>query len=386
MTDGTREYNAAQLPRSRPSTTWPSRRCCGSRSPRAQELAPHGCTAVALTPGWMRSEMMLENYGVTEDNWREATVGNPHFAAISETPALRRAARSPRWPPTRDVARAATAARSPPAASRASTASPTSTARSPTAGATWSRSRTRACRPTRPATAEAPAGVTPHCGRGRTRRGHPPHPSDTQSRRRRWCRAMHFHPTSRPRPGRRCSPAPSAASPAPRPRAPAHHDRPLARLRRRLPVRRLLAGSQDPHRLRDRHRRVGPRRRPVDAAGLRTPAVESILVRSADRCDDRRRGRALAARLDAPPEVARACTARATRPRSRPRGGRTALVAGRAARRPRRRRRTTSRRSSARSPPSGARHAGVTLHEAGGGTIEQGVRRHRSSRTSSAPS
>ena len=42
----------------------------------------------------------------------------------------------------------ATAARSRPAGSRASTASPTSTARSPTAGATWSRSRTRACRPT----------------------------------------------------------------------------------------------------------------------------------------------------------------------------------------------------------------------------------------------
>ena len=53
---------------------------------QAQELAPHGCTAVALTPGWMRSEMMLEIYGVTEDNWREATVGSPHFVAISETP------------------------------------------------------------------------------------------------------------------------------------------------------------------------------------------------------------------------------------------------------------------------------------------------------------
>jgi hypothetical protein len=34
----------------------------------------------------MRSEMMLENYGVSEDNWREAKVGSPHFVAISETP------------------------------------------------------------------------------------------------------------------------------------------------------------------------------------------------------------------------------------------------------------------------------------------------------------
>jgi NAD(P)-dependent dehydrogenase (short-subunit alcohol dehydrogenase family) len=50
----------------------------------ARELAPHGCTAVALTPGWLRSEMMLEHFGVTEATWREAAV--PHFAAISESP------------------------------------------------------------------------------------------------------------------------------------------------------------------------------------------------------------------------------------------------------------------------------------------------------------
>ncbi len=31
-----------------------------------QELKPHGCTAVALSPGWLRSEQMLDNYGVTE--------------------------------------------------------------------------------------------------------------------------------------------------------------------------------------------------------------------------------------------------------------------------------------------------------------------------------
>jgi NAD(P)-dependent dehydrogenase (short-subunit alcohol dehydrogenase family) len=51
----------------------------------AQELGPREATAVALTPGWMRSELMLEHHGVTEDNWREATERTPHFC-ISETP------------------------------------------------------------------------------------------------------------------------------------------------------------------------------------------------------------------------------------------------------------------------------------------------------------
>ncbi|SEE17899.1 NAD(P)-dependent dehydrogenase, short-chain alcohol dehydrogenase family [Streptomyces sp. 2231.1] len=49
------------------------------------ELGPRGATAVALTPGWMRSEIMLEAFGVREDNWREALDREPHFA-VSETP------------------------------------------------------------------------------------------------------------------------------------------------------------------------------------------------------------------------------------------------------------------------------------------------------------
>jgi NAD(P)-dependent dehydrogenase (short-subunit alcohol dehydrogenase family) len=52
----------------------------------SKEIAEHGGTAVALTPGWLRSEMMLDAYGVTEQNWRDATADQPHFA-ISETPA-----------------------------------------------------------------------------------------------------------------------------------------------------------------------------------------------------------------------------------------------------------------------------------------------------------
>jgi NAD(P)-dependent dehydrogenase (short-subunit alcohol dehydrogenase family) len=52
---------------------------------QAQELRHHDATAVALTPGWMRSELMLEHYGVTESNWRDGTERTPHFC-ISETP------------------------------------------------------------------------------------------------------------------------------------------------------------------------------------------------------------------------------------------------------------------------------------------------------------
>jgi NAD(P)-dependent dehydrogenase (short-subunit alcohol dehydrogenase family) len=51
----------------------------------AQELRPHEATAVALTPGWLRSEQMLEIYGVRESNWRDATERTPHFC-ISESP------------------------------------------------------------------------------------------------------------------------------------------------------------------------------------------------------------------------------------------------------------------------------------------------------------
>ncbi len=51
----------------------------------AKELAPHNCTALSVTPGWLRSEQMLDNYGVREENWRDAIAKQPHFA-ITETP------------------------------------------------------------------------------------------------------------------------------------------------------------------------------------------------------------------------------------------------------------------------------------------------------------
>lgn len=49
------------------------------------ELADESCTVVSVTPGWLRSERMLENFGVTEQNWRDALTDRPHFC-ISESP------------------------------------------------------------------------------------------------------------------------------------------------------------------------------------------------------------------------------------------------------------------------------------------------------------
>ncbi len=51
----------------------------------AQELRSHNITALALTPGFLRSEAMLDHFGVTEENWQDAAKQDPHFIA-SETP------------------------------------------------------------------------------------------------------------------------------------------------------------------------------------------------------------------------------------------------------------------------------------------------------------
>jgi NAD(P)-dependent dehydrogenase (short-subunit alcohol dehydrogenase family) len=85
MTDGTREYNDRRY---RVSAFYDLAKTAVLRLAFSQgeELAPHGCVAVALTPGWLRSELMLEHYGVTEANWRDGAAVNPHFAAISESP------------------------------------------------------------------------------------------------------------------------------------------------------------------------------------------------------------------------------------------------------------------------------------------------------------
>jgi NAD(P)-dependent dehydrogenase (short-subunit alcohol dehydrogenase family) len=51
----------------------------------AAELAPYGITALAVTPGFLRSESVLQYFGVTEDNWREAGKKDPNFL-VSESP------------------------------------------------------------------------------------------------------------------------------------------------------------------------------------------------------------------------------------------------------------------------------------------------------------
>ena len=51
----------------------------------AADLKPHGVTAVAVSPGFLRSEAMLDHFGVTEANWRDAIKQDPHYSE-SETP------------------------------------------------------------------------------------------------------------------------------------------------------------------------------------------------------------------------------------------------------------------------------------------------------------
>jgi NAD(P)-dependent dehydrogenase (short-subunit alcohol dehydrogenase family) len=84
MTDGTAEYNNANY---RLCLFYDLAKTSVIRMAwaQAQELRSHQCTAVALTPGWLRSEMMLDVYGVSEANWRDATAKQPHFV-ITETP------------------------------------------------------------------------------------------------------------------------------------------------------------------------------------------------------------------------------------------------------------------------------------------------------------
>jgi NAD(P)-dependent dehydrogenase (short-subunit alcohol dehydrogenase family) len=92
MTDGTADYNAGHY---RVSAFYDLAKTAVLRLAWSQghELAGFGGTAVALTPGWMRSEMMLEHHGVTEANWRDALARpaeppapEPGHFAISETP------------------------------------------------------------------------------------------------------------------------------------------------------------------------------------------------------------------------------------------------------------------------------------------------------------
>ena len=84
VNDGTAEYNAGTY---RVSFFYDLAKAAVGRMAfaLAHELAPYQGTAVSLTPGWLRSEAMLDAYGVSESNWSDATRISPHFA-ISESP------------------------------------------------------------------------------------------------------------------------------------------------------------------------------------------------------------------------------------------------------------------------------------------------------------
>jgi NAD(P)-dependent dehydrogenase (short-subunit alcohol dehydrogenase family) len=84
VTDGTAEYNTQNY-RNNPFYDLAKTSVNRLAWAHARDLAGYGATSVSLSPGWLRSEMMLEAFGVTEANWREATEIVPHFA-ISETP------------------------------------------------------------------------------------------------------------------------------------------------------------------------------------------------------------------------------------------------------------------------------------------------------------
>jgi len=181
MTDGTAAYNAVNY---RVSAFYDLAKASILRLAWSQghELAEFGATAVALTPGWMRSEMMLENRGVSEANWSE---GDPGHFGISETPTY--------------TGRAVAALAADPEVARWNQASISSgqlaqeygftdvDGSTPTPGATSSRSRTPANRRIPPATAEgslAPArepGAVASC---RRRPWHPRTPRRRDSARR----------------------------------------------------------------------------------------------------------------------------------------------------------------------------------------------------------
>ena len=139
VTDGTAEYNATHY---RVSFFYDLAKAANLRMAfaLAHELAPHGATAVSLTPGWLRSEMMLEAYGVTESNWRDATESVAPLRHLREPGVRRPGRRRARARPRRVALERRSRCRA--GSWRRSTASPISTAASPMPGGTSSRSRT----------------------------------------------------------------------------------------------------------------------------------------------------------------------------------------------------------------------------------------------------
>lgn len=95
VTDGTRGYNSTHY---RDTVFLDVTKTAVDRLAYAQghELAPYGGTAVSVSPGWLRSEMMLDGFGVTEETWRREAEANrgkaeavpPYEFVISESPVM----------------------------------------------------------------------------------------------------------------------------------------------------------------------------------------------------------------------------------------------------------------------------------------------------------
>jgi NAD(P)-dependent dehydrogenase (short-subunit alcohol dehydrogenase family) len=103
VTDGTTGYNAAHY---RISVYYDLAKVSVNRLAFSQghELAPFGATAVAITPGWLRSEMMLDNFAVSEENWRDALAAGRAGQGLPVAPPDFARSESPRY-----VGRAVTA-------------------------------------------------------------------------------------------------------------------------------------------------------------------------------------------------------------------------------------------------------------------------------------
>ncbi|MBZ6472070.1 SDR family oxidoreductase [Streptomyces griseocarneus] len=83
ITDGTEEFNRTY----RDNLFYDLAKIAPTRMAfgLAKELQEYGGTAVSLTPGFLRSERMLDHFGVTEETWRDAVAASPHFA-VAESP------------------------------------------------------------------------------------------------------------------------------------------------------------------------------------------------------------------------------------------------------------------------------------------------------------
>ena len=137
VTDGTADYNADALPDLgllRPGQGGGEPARVLARATSWRRTAPRRSPS---RPGWLRSEMMLDNFGVTEENWRDARPtarGRPH-RRLRRSPRRRASSAGPSRPsPPIPSGPAGTSGRSPRRSWPASTGSPTSTGSRPTRG------------------------------------------------------------------------------------------------------------------------------------------------------------------------------------------------------------------------------------------------------------